>query len=178
MIRNVPYRSRNPDADDLKERYRGFVSLPKMLVPEDEALNLEAERWVAEDKRLAETDNGLRKSDRGMGGLVGTQVAQAAIPIPRLFPLLPPLFYDRGRGASPPRGPGPQSGRKSDDGCEEEYARNLARCEEYYPRAQFPGLDLDPRGRGLCKSEAFRVYSDCETGRASKPFDPTLFYEE
>lgn len=166
MSRIIPYRPRNPDADNLEERYRGFVTLDSPMFPSDEARNREAERWAAEDQRIAESDNRLSGSD--LAPLVprpaGIQVAQAAIPIPRRFPFLPSLLYDRGRRGSPPRGPGPQSRRKSDGQCYEEYTRNLALCDSYYPKAQFPGLDLDPRGRGLCKKEAFRVFSDCETG--------------
>ena len=184
MIRTLSYRPGNADSEDLKERYRGIVSLPKVLFPDDEARNLEAARWAAEDARVVDMDvvdplvphtetDSLRRSMASPG----TRFAQTVIPIPRLFPVLPPLRYDGGRRGAPPRGPGPHSRRKSDGQCEAEYARNLAQCDEYYPRAQFPGLDLDPRGRRLCKSEAFRVYSDCETGRKSKPFDPTLFYE-
>jgi hypothetical protein len=185
MIRNMTYRPRDPNSDDLEERYRGFVSLPKMLLARDEARNLEAERWAAGEARAAGLENtnqgtAYGEMDRPAQGMAshGARLAQAVIPIPRVFPALPPLFYDRGGRGSPPRGPCPQSRRKSDGRCEEEYARNLALCDSYYPKAQFPGLDLDPRGRKLCKQEAFRVFSDCETGRKSKPFDPMLFYEE
>lgn len=181
MIRVIPLRSRQADPENFSERYKGIVSLPKTLFPEDQARNLEAKRWVeSENSETVSADDSQAASvtARPFARSTGTDFAQVAIPIPRFFPLLPPLRYNGRRRGSPPRGPGPQSRRRSEEECDAEYARNLAQCDAYYPKASYPGLDLDPEGRGNCRREAFRVFSACRTGRETKPFDPTLFYEE
>jgi hypothetical protein len=179
MIRILSTRTRDRESEDLEERYRGFVSLPKNLLPRDEGRSLDVQRWVAKEAPPTSSYSPYDEMEEpGYDTERSQKLAQVVIPIPRTFPFPPPLLYERGGRRSPPRRPGPQSPRRSSDQCYAEYQDNLARCDSYYPKGQFPGVDLDPRGRGLCKAEAFRVYSDCETGRNRKPFDPTLFYEE
>lgn len=178
---------RKADVDaELRKRWRLAdddpmpVSLPKMLLSRGQARALVAERNAADDNRFAGTSNSAMGSDLARSAVrpAGVELAQAVIPIPRLFPVLPPLFYGGDRGGSPPRGPGPQRRRKPKKQCEAEYSRNVAACEEAYPRVSFPGSDFLGEGRRNCGREATRVYSDCLTGRISKPFDPRLFYEE
>lgn len=41
MAGMTSYRPRDPNSDDPEERYRGFVTLPKNLLPVGEALKIE-----------------------------------------------------------------------------------------------------------------------------------------
>lgn len=52
MIGDKFSRARRPDPGNLAERYKGFVSLPKMLFPEDGARNIEAELHANDDLGL------------------------------------------------------------------------------------------------------------------------------
>ena len=171
MIRILPSHPRDSNSDDLKGRDRGFVSLPSMLLEPDEARKLEAERWASQD---GVTEQSVERDKKMVGRSAGTEFAQVAVPIPRFFPLLPPLWYGGGRRGSPPRGPGPQSRHRSDDKCDAEYARNTAQCSSYNPSARFPGVDFYKRQREACFADAASVYGDCLAGKAShRPFDPT-----
>lgn len=175
MVGATANRLRDPRSDNLEDRYRGFVSLPKMLLEPDEARNRESERIATEQARSAEA---LNRQGGVMAASPSARIAQLAIPIPRFFPLLPPLFYNGGHRGSPPRGPGPQNPRKPRKECEAEWEQNRAACEAAYPRVSFPGHDFFKTARGSCYRDAAEAYYNCETGREGKPFNPRLYYEE
>lgn len=69
MTGMTSYRPRNPKSDDPEERYRGFETLPKTLLPRNAAQRLEAEQDAADERQRCQEALDFAARSSGAGGL-------------------------------------------------------------------------------------------------------------
>lgn len=115
MIRIMPYRSRDPNSDDLNERYKGFVTLPKHLLPSGEAQNQEAGRSAALERLESGEGDELRPSFWSQTLLPESTFAEKLIDyLPaRMDPQSPLPVFSRKRGSGEENSPAPFPIRKA-----------------------------------------------------------------
>lgn len=79
MIKIIPYLPRNPQFDDPEQRHLGITSLPKNLLPRNEARKIEAERDAEEERQRCQDALDFAATSSKIGGLPFNENSKIAL---------------------------------------------------------------------------------------------------